>query len=384
MIHKTLTQCAGILLFASALVSCIRDEAANAECDITGVDTAWISSLLEEGILRSSNYFLSNNSVTFFKEDGAACDSLAPVFTLTPGATIEPLSGTERDFTTPQTYTVTAEDGVWKKDYTVSFVLPVLNSRQGFDQVELDASQQYQEFLFSQNEMDGASVGDESVYLPHIWASGNGGFALTGMATSPEEYPTVRASGGHTDGCARLETKNTGSFGATVGMRIAAGNLFIGEFRTASAMFYPRRATRFGLQLLAGRPQTLRGYYKYTAGEAFTDEDGNVRPEMSDTCDIYAVVYEVDPDDFVALNGDDVLSSERIVLLARIDDPGEPQEWTYFDEPFVPKNGKTFDYTRLAANGYAISIVLTSSRQGAYFRGSVGSVLLVDDIEVVY
>ena len=105
---------------------------------------------------------------------------------------------------------------------------------------------------------------------------------------------------------------------------------------------------------------------------------------MHDTCDIYAVVYEVDPENFVPLNGDDVLSSDRIALMARIADPGEPQEWTYFDEPFTPRNGKEFDYARLETDGYAIAIVMTSSRQGAYFRGSVGSVLMVDDLELVY
>lgn len=372
------------MLVALSLTSCIRDEAANAECDITGVDTAWVNSLLSDGTLRSSNYFLSNTSVTFFKEDDADCSELSPVFALTDGATIEPANGTTRDFSTPQTYTVTSEDGAWKKEYTVSFITPVLNSRQDFDHVELDASQKYQKFLFTQASVDQSGSDVSEIYLSDIWASGNAGYALTGMASSDEDYPTVYDADGYTDGCVRLETKNTGSFGASVGMRIAAGNLFIGEFRTASAVLFPRRATRFGLQLLTGYPQKLSGYYKYTPGETFTDENGNVCPELRDTCDIYAVVYEVEPNDFESLNGDDVLSSERIVLLARIDNPGEPQEWTRFEEMFVPQNGKTFDPARLAANGYALSIVLTSSRQGAYFQGSIGSVLWVDDIEVTY
>lgn len=43
----------------------------------------------------------------------------APLFELTEGATIEPTSGTARDFSTPQTYVVTSEDRQWKKEYTV-------------------------------------------------------------------------------------------------------------------------------------------------------------------------------------------------------------------------------------------------------------------------
>ena len=45
-------------------------------------------------------------------------------------------------------------------------------------------------------------------------------------------------------------------------------------------------------------------------------------------------------------------------------------------------NGKTFDEARLAQNGYAIAIVATSSRQGAYFEGAVGSVLYVDELHI--
>lgn len=391
MTHKYLIGCAAVLAVAS-LSSCIREEAANAECDITGVDSAWVNQLYDSHIIRSTNYFLSNNALMFFKEKDADCSSLAPVFSLTPGATISPANGTARDFTNPQVYTVTAEDGVWKKDYTVSFILPLLNYRQDFARTELGGSTtQYENFLFAQDVTPAAggtpgtgTSGPDIAYLSHIWASGNGGYAFTGMAKSPEDYPTRSAAESDGNAYARLETKATGSFGEAVNMRIAAGNLFIGEFREQSAMLYPRRATRFGLQILQGEPRTLQGRYKYTAGPDFTDETGKICPEMHDTCDIYAVVYEVDPRNFVPLNGDDVLSSDRIALMARIDNPGEPQEWKHFAEPFKAMNGKTFDPQRLDDNGYAIAIVLTSSRQGAYFRGSVGSVLLVDDIEVTY
>ena len=44
----------------------------------------------------------------------------SPEFTLTPGATISPASGTTRDFSEPQYYTVTSEDGIWKKRYEVN------------------------------------------------------------------------------------------------------------------------------------------------------------------------------------------------------------------------------------------------------------------------
>ena len=103
-----------------------------------------------------------------------------------------------------------------------------------------------------------------------------------------------------------------------------------------------------------------------------------------DTCDIYAVIYEVDPTKFEPLNGDDVLSSKRIVSMARIDNPGEPQEWKRFVEPFRPMNNKSFEEERLRNDGYAIAIVATSSRQGAYFEGAIGSILYIDELRVTW
>ena len=46
--------------------------------------------------------------------------SLAPIFTLSTNATINPASGDTKDFTNPVVYRVTAEDGSTFKDYTVT------------------------------------------------------------------------------------------------------------------------------------------------------------------------------------------------------------------------------------------------------------------------
>ena len=49
--------------------------------------------------------------------------NLSPTITLSPGATIAPLSGVARNFTTPQTYTVTAQDGTTNRTYTVTVTI---------------------------------------------------------------------------------------------------------------------------------------------------------------------------------------------------------------------------------------------------------------------
>ena len=50
---------------------------------------------------------------------GTAVTTLAPTYTVSDFATGTPASGTSRNFTTPQVYTVTAQDGSTTKDYTV-------------------------------------------------------------------------------------------------------------------------------------------------------------------------------------------------------------------------------------------------------------------------
>ncbi len=51
---------------------------------------------------------------------GTDVTTLDPTFTISARATANPVSGTVRDFSTPQTYTITAEDGTTTKDYTVT------------------------------------------------------------------------------------------------------------------------------------------------------------------------------------------------------------------------------------------------------------------------
>ena len=51
---------------------------------------------------------------------GSDVTNLAPTFTLWPGATCTTVSGTVKNFTSPQTYTVTSSDSLVTKNYTVT------------------------------------------------------------------------------------------------------------------------------------------------------------------------------------------------------------------------------------------------------------------------
>lgn len=134
----------------------------------------------------------------------------------------------------------------------------------------------------------------------------------------------------------------------------------------------------------------MTGYYKYKAGETFTDENKE-EVSKSDMGDIYAALYESFTGDY-SLNGDlfpqDGPIDEHIVSLARIGQDGNPtmaetDQWTRFELSFEPQNGKTIDEERLRNGEYKLAIVFTSSIEGAYFRGAVGSELYVDEVEIV-
>lgn len=371
-----------VLLVLGCMNSCIKDEPLNAECDIIGVDEKWIG---QNKDIFVGNPIITNDHVSFSIKKGVDRTRLAPSFALTEGARLTmkvdgrdvEANGVERDFSSPQEYTVHSQDGAWSKTYSVSFNYPKPVGLLSFEHYELDGSNRYQVWY---------EIDPEDTQSPRrdYWASGNGGYAITGMGKDPSLYPTVSDPVGVKGNAVKLETCRTGSFGDMVKMPIAAGNIFIGTFDAKKATKEPRIATQFGLQLVGGKPLRLEGFYKYKAGETFTDKDKNVCPDRHDMADIYAVVYEVDPQNFQALNGDDVLSSDRIVMMARIDNPGEPAEWTHFEEPFKLQAGKEFSDERLRKDGYAIAVVCTSSRDGAYFEGAIGSTLYVDELRVVW
>lgn len=387
-----------------SLNSCIQEEPLNAECDITGIDSLW----LNDNSKVISTYDITNNAVNFNikrKVNGEAVsrESFSPKFILTPGATLTAkvndveveANGLTRNFENVQQYYTHSEDGNWSKTYSVSFSylpLPTTEWKMSFENHELEtAKQRYQTWY----EMD---ANDTSNPRRNWWSTGNPGFAICGMAQTAADYPSTVDENGVEGKCVKLVTRSTGDFGKRTSMPIAAGNLFIGTFNASVAAISQAKAlqaTKFGLPLVQSQPLRFEGYYKYKAGNTFTDSRLNVLAEQHDTADIYAVVYynrdTKDTTKVVTLDGSDVLSSDRIVYLARIDAPVEfagsmddlaASEWVQFSEEFKPFGSREMDLAH--PENYSIAVVMTSSRQGAYFKGAVGSTLYVDELKVVY
>lgn len=163
--------------------SCIRNEALNAEADILSCHLP--------GVHMTTSPIINNNSVSIFVEPGTDLSDLAPEFTLTPGATINPSTGTKLNFQSPQNYIVTAADGIWKKPYIVSVIDTELATNYHFE--DTLGGQKY--YIFVEREKGKVIM---------EWASGNAGYALTGVPKTADDYPTFQISEGKNGKCLSL------------------------------------------------------------------------------------------------------------------------------------------------------------------------------------
>lgn len=165
---------------------------------------------------------------------------------------------------------------------------------------------------------------------------------------------------------------------------LAAGNLFLGEFSMEEALSKPLEATHFGIPF-SSEPTSLSGFYKYIPGEEYCrmDANGKLVPVAGETdkFNIYAVFFEVTPD-MEWLDGTNVLAddNDNIIATAVIPSADPATGWTRFDLPFIYREGKTVDPDKLAAGNYSLTIVMSSSRDGDYFSGAIGSTLYVDEL----
>lgn len=382
------------MLGAVTMVSCIQDEPLNAEADIVAVtfdrDNRDVLLNTNDTIISVGTDPASNN-IEVLVMPSSDLKQVAPTFILSEGAKIIhdetgiDGNGLTLDFTEPQHYTVVSQDGNYRKYYTLSLKQPLAITEFKFESFEfIGNSKQYVNYY----EFD--STGGRC----NIWSTANAGYAMCGLST----FPTQRYDRGQSGNGVRLRTETTGGFGTMTNppMPIAAGSLFIGRFDALNAVTAPRTATLFGMPF-DKTPKAFTGYYMFKPGETMTDDSGAVIDGQTDRPDFYVVMYEnydiVDGRrQSVMLDGNNVLTHKNIVGLARIkeqdivnltDEQIERGEWQYFNIPFELVNGKQIDPERLANYGYNVAIVISSSVDGAYFRGAVGSTLYVDTFKII-
>lgn len=176
----------------------------------------------------------------------------------------------------------------------------------------------------------------------------------------------------------RLTTRATGPIAQAVNKRIAAGNLFLGTFDASNALTDAMKATHFGIRF-DRKPLRFEGYYKYAPGEVFQNQDGSIIAGKVDQGTIYAIFYRNTDEQGspLTLYGDNVQTSKYIVAKAIVPHIETTDEWTHFSIDF-DYSGNEIDPIRLAQFGYSLAIVCSSSVDGAYFQGAVGSTLCID------
>lgn len=383
-----------VALVLGNLCSCVKNEALNAEADILSC------TLPEEILLRDP--VISDASIVVYVKSGTDVSALAPEFTISAGASIYPASGTVRNFSQPQVYTVTSEDGKWSKEYTVSVISPA-GPGPGPDpdpnpdpdpdpSVNTTAVVKYHFDVAEHNTDNTLGGGGNLKYDVFkedlgggnilVWGSGNAGFALTNSSAASTAYPTCISDDGYSGKCVKLETRSTGTFGSLFGAPMAAGNIFTGTFEMN--LTNTSKSTHMGIPFLY-EPLSLSGWYKYTAGAQFTNK-GTVVEGRTDLFDVYAVLFEV-TSGVQYLDGTNSLTSANIVKAARLPQEVRQQnkaEWTHFEIQFDTVEGRSIDYQKLASGSYSLVIVMSSSEDGANFNGAIGSVLYADELELTY
>ena len=372
------------------MISCIKDEAPNNECDI---ESAWVEGAELEKLfykpadMRKENISSTETSITFIVRSMAMVPTEIPVnFKITDKASIEPASGSLQDFTKgPVTYTVTSEDRQWNRTYKVAFTEPIL-PKSKFSYEYADTAEGG---IFIMNKYHRFYELDENGEKLRFWASGNPGFALSLFSgAGPKQFPTYRTENGFEGNGVRLQTMYTGDFGKDMGKPIAAGNLFLGRFILDQAMMDPLKATEFGVQWDRD-PLRITGYYKYKPGSKYTNAAMEVIPDCIDEASIYAVFYNnIDPDgNLYFLYGDDVADLDKIIdnpqvyKVARVSSLPPTDQWTRFEMFF---EGRDVPEEAVANKNGNLAIVFSSSKSGAQFEGAIGSTLYIDEVEVSY
>ena len=364
------------------MASCIDDEPAGKECDI---ESAWVEDdfaghFMDVTDMRKENISSTETEITFTVRSLISLPQIPVKFKITPGATIEPASGSLQDFSTPVIYTVTSEDGQWQRKYVVQFKepeLPVFSL--GFENVEVRD-------YFNNNTYHYFFEYDAGGMRRDVWDSGNLGALMLMKDAKPEDLPTYSTPDGRTGKALCLNTQSTGEFGVSFGKPIAAGNLFWGKFVTEKVIFEPLKSTQFGV-VFDKEPVRVIGYYKYKPGPVFTNKDNKEVPGRTDEAGVYAVFYrnkDANGNPYF-LYGDDVETDEKlkanpqVYKIARVASLPPTDTWKPFEMFF---EGKDADDQLVVQQGFNLALVFSSSKGGAQFEGAVGSTLYVDDVVI--
>lgn len=365
------------LLLGMVTTSCFGDEPDYCEADIETVTlhVPHPDAFFFQATDSLQTIFSTDSVITFAVRGDADVTVLSPEFTLSPGATVSPASGSTHDFSQGAvTYTVTSQDGKWQRHYRIH-VIPTLITVADtlcydFEHYELSGS-----FYMWHNTLSDGTLGND-------WATANTGYQVSMSTAKAMEYPTTPLVEGYDGAAVCLTTRDTGPFGRMANKRLAAGNMYLGTFDLRIAMSDHLHATRFGIPF-TDRPNRFTGYYTYEPGATVQDFYGKPIDGRVDSANVYAVFYRNHDaqGNEVVLYGDDVLSSKQIVAVANMGYVTPTTTWMPWDVKFEYR--EQVDEQLLANRGYSLTIVFSSSGAGGSFIGAIGSRLCVDKVRLI-
>lgn len=202
------------------------------------------------------------------------------------------------------------------------------------------------------------------------WDTGNKGATTLGASNTQPSDDTPTGTG-HS---AKLETKFVG-----IGMigKLAAGNIFAGEYVKTDGT---NGILSFGREF-AERPTKLRGYYKYHSAPISSTTTGfNDLKNRPDTGIVWVALIDA-PEPFEIRTNPanrhlfDPEASD-VVAYGNIQMSAEQDTWAQFEFEL--------DYRATNRVPRYILIVGSASKYGDYFTGGNGSVLYLDDLELLY
>ncbi len=204
---------------------------------------------------------------------------------------------------------------------------------------------------------------DEANY---VWDTANPGTASLGyVPTTPEEGTVVKGK------AARLETQLANVMGIK---KLAAGNIYTGKFGKVAGV---GAELTWGVPFTA-RPLALRGYWKYApktidrAESPYSDMKGQtdfaqVQMFLTDWTEPFLI--STSKKQFVDF------TSSAIIARGEIHTNETHGGYVKFTIPLVYRDNRIPAYAVISA---------AASMYGDYFTGGVGSVLLLDEFELIY
>lgn len=335
----------------------------------TDTEASLLSITFDSPIVTRQPVINGNHILFYIAEDAKLSDlqELIPTFELSSDkATSNIVSGSKVDFSKGFVdIVVTAGDGKTKTTYKVSS----WRNKHGFEEW-------FEEGTAS---LDGVKL---PYYAPTgHWSSSNKGASF--LISLGKKFVVTKSDDIHAGtGAARIETIQTNKLdgtGSSLFPVVTTGSLFLGIFETNYSNNL--KSTKFGI-IYDKKPLIVKGYYKYAPGPDFyrsslaSKNKVTLEVNTKDECAINAILYEVDDKD-TYLTGEDAYDETKLTAIAKLADGTAKENYT----PFTLNLNylKQYDPTKK----YRFAIICSSSKYGDTFSGAPGSVLYVDDIEII-